>query len=94
MHWTLVDGPLPPLSEPARSFTPQHSVVDVQRSPMMWQPDSGWQMLRPENGDGAHERLQQAAPVHVPCGEQSSPAGRHAPPVTLPALGSCWQVPT
>jgi hypothetical protein len=37
----------------------------------------------PENGLGAHERLQQFAPVHVPFGEHASPAGVHAPPVTL-----------
>ena len=59
---------------------------------MMWQPDSGWQTPRPDVGDGAHERLQQLAPVHVPAGKQSSPAGRHAPPTTLPPVA--LQMPT
>jgi hypothetical protein len=57
----------------------------------MWQPDSAWQMPWPDVGLGPHERLQQFAPVHVPFGEQSSPAVRQPPalaphvPVVLPA---------
>jgi hypothetical protein len=76
--------------DPGWFNTPQQSVVVWQRSPMRWQPDSGWQTPIPDAGAGAHERLQQFAPVHVPLGEQISPAGRH-PPGAPPAAA---QIPT
>src|SRR5206468_3319093 len=62
---------------------PQQSLLLTQRSPMILQPVSCWQMPTPEIGSGAHERLQHPAPVHVPSGEQTSPAGLQLPPTTV-----------
>jgi hypothetical protein len=106
-HRTAVDGSLdvpsrPPLyvlTDPGWFSTPQQSAVVWQMLPIMRQPDSCWQIAIPDVPLGAHDRLQQSAPVHVPLGEQSSPAvlqpvdvvsGAHVP---VPAPGALLHRP-
>jgi hypothetical protein len=103
---THVTKPAPGVPLPA---PPQHSALDVQRSPSMWHPDAGWQTSTPVGPHGAHARLQQepphagtppstkTTPPSAAPPEQSTPSGKHAlagPVGAAPQSPSCCPVAT